>query len=72
MKSQGPNQFGNRFGALAREAIENPNVWVEEEIPEGSSGPTNLVAYSIASILCDITQRDGVLYVRYRGNTSQS
>ena len=73
MKSQGPKhrKVTSAYSALAKEAIEHPQEWFEYQIQEGDSSPLNRIAYSIATLLCDITQRDGVLYVQYHGGADQ-
>jgi hypothetical protein len=72
MKSQGPpltktKTSPSAYAALAKDAVENPHEWFELEIQGVTSGTTNRIAYSLAKLLCDIVQREGVVYVRYNG-----
>lgn len=69
MRSQGPRPRtdAGEYTVLARDAVDNPDVWFEHQIREGDVGTANRLSYAIAALLCDITQREGVLYVRYNG-----
>jgi hypothetical protein len=72
MKSEGPKQSVSKstYAALAVEAVENPDEWFEQEI-QGIS-PANVFAYTLASLLCEMKQRDGIFYVRYHGLDKQA
>ena len=70
MKSSGPTKGEfrkNPYIAIAHDAVASPGEWQETEKPGLARSALSQAHYAAAGMVFTVSQRDGIMYIRYDG-----